>query len=124
MRELTLDKKMKPLNFLENYNNKLNCNAFTTMRINKRLSSHIMQDKVVEINLKGEFFCYADVVDFCRFTLKELPKMICFIDTGMSRELTWITLRDIYGDLNGDSIIYVYTLKKVEKDLFGNWEDV
>lgn len=69
---------MDILKFSYNWNNKLDCKGFTTLR----LSNRFKPDQEYRIMLKGVRVCDARVVDVKRFLLHEINDWIAYIDTG------------------------------------------
>lgn len=69
---------MKQLDFSHNWNNKLNCTYFTTLR----LSGRFVVGEWVYVFLKGNGLGLHQIADKKELTLPKLNPWICGIDTG------------------------------------------
>lgn len=106
---------MKKLSFSKNWNNKLGCQAFTTIR----RSFKSAEKEVLEIILNGEFVCYGRIESIEWISIDEITDRIAFVDTGFDAEKTKKLLSELYkGDLEN---VFIYTIRKVTKNLFGEW---
>jgi hypothetical protein len=101
----------KNLNFSYNWNNKLDCKCFTTIRLS---NAHEIGQRF-NVYLNDKLRCHAVVVCKFSFSLEKLSDMLCYIDTGYSKEETIEVLRKMYKDVDVERASFtVYTLKKVE----------
>jgi hypothetical protein len=69
--------------FNTNWNGKLNCNCFTTIRIANPKKYAVNTDH--KISLKDEFLYNARVLAYKELFLHELNDFMSFVDTGYSR---------------------------------------
>lgn len=72
------------INFSRNWNNKLLCNVFTTIKpANKKCNI----DDVFDIRIDGQFYCYAKLI---KFETKKISEIISFgmnfIDADMNEK--------------------------------------
>ena len=74
---------MERINFSYNWNNKLNCKAFTTVRLE---NDKFRIGDVYEIFLKGEKKENAQIVAIKPFFLHAVSETVARIDTGYSKE--------------------------------------
>jgi len=87
---------MKTLTFSYNWNNKLNCQAFTTIR----LSSKFEVGEKVKIIFKDKSLGYGQIIDIRGFYLKNLNDWLAMIDTGFSADECRQILKDMYKNKN------------------------
>lgn len=66
-------------NFVKNWNNKLSCTVYTTIR---RHNPHLRIGQVVEIKLNRVFLHKAEIIGLVNHPLEEIPKMVVMQDTG------------------------------------------
>lgn len=107
---------MKKLIFSYNWNNKLNCEVFTTIR----LSSSFKVGEKVEVILKGKLLGHAQIIDIRGFYLKNLSEWVAMIDTGYSADECRKILKTMYKNKNIDwdtQVIRVILIKKIESPL-------
>lgn len=86
---------MDKINFSKNWNNKLACNAFTTLRSydNKRY----LLEKEFEILINGEYLCKAVIVALQSLDISELSDTVAYIDTGSNAIKCANSIRLLYG---------------------------
>lgn len=72
---------IESLSFFTNWNNKLDCDAYTTIRLSGR-KYHV--SKRFNVYLKKQFHHVAEVVAIKEFHLHQLNEFIARIDTGYS----------------------------------------
>ena len=78
-----------PINFSKNWNKKLDCDYFTTIRLYTKEKidyyvEHYENGTLWGVNLKENLFCHAKLVDLEVRLLKDIPAWMCFIDAGMN----------------------------------------
>ncbi len=93
---------MEKLTFTYNWNNKLQCKAFTTIRRAK--PEQYPLDKELEIYLKEEFIKTVRIHDTIPCLLSKLPSYTCFLDTGYCREETLSMFRKMHHVKEGEDI--------------------
>lgn len=82
------------IEFSFNWNNKLNCNVFTSIRLlnwNKYRTG-----RLYDIYLKKEFIKSAYLVEIRTFKLSSLDDFICLLDTGYVKKTTIDIIRKMY----------------------------
>jgi len=89
---------MKTINFSYNWNNKLDCKAFTTLRLSSRKKYKIGED--YSIYLKGEFVKDAKIVDIKTIWLHEINDFIAYLDTGYNKEECTNVIKTMYKNVN------------------------
>lgn len=85
---------MDKMNFSYNWNNKLDCHAFTTLRICNP-SKHIVGNKV-EIILKDKVIGPGTIMAVNRFHLDKINPFISYLDTGYSVDECKKIIRTMY----------------------------
>jgi uncharacterized protein YqfB (UPF0267 family) len=87
---------MQKISFSYNWNNKLNCNAFSTIRL-KQPSKYVLGE-IYEIYLKKEQkpLFNAQIMDIKYFTIDKINEFMAYIDTGYSKEKCQNIIRTMY----------------------------
>ena len=101
---------MIELPFTTNWNRKLCCECFTTIRLSRKYN---MGD-VVMITLKGKERGLTAVIDKQEILLEHITNFLGYIDTGYSGEQTQDILRKMNKKYNinwNTQILYLYVLK-------------
>ena len=75
---------MRVISFSFNWNKKLDCDAFTTIRLYQ--PEKYIVGKRYKIQLKKEKQFKAVIIDVKKFMLKDLSNFIAYLDTGYSKE--------------------------------------
>ncbi len=104
---------MNTLNFSYNWSNKLDCKAFTTLRLSNRFEP----GEKIEVRLKDKMHCFGEIVDKKKFLLKDITEWIAYIDTGYDKEECKKVLQRMYKNKNIDWFtqdIYFYLIKRVK----------
>lgn len=101
------------LEFSTNWNNKLDCTYFTTLRLSGRFS---VGDKI-EVWEKKTFKGEAQVVKKIALLLKDISDIMAYLDTGYSAEETRSIIKKIYPKItNWDTTpIYYYLIHKTAR---------
>lgn len=103
---------MDEIKFSYNWNNKLDCKAFTTIRIenpNKYKVGHLYYIKLKEEH-KGNAACVA----IKSFFLKDLNDFIAHLDTGYDRFECEKIIRRMYPNVDFNSVrLYLILLKQI-----------
>jgi len=89
---------MEKLEFSTNWNNKLDCKCFTTIRL-YNLSKHFRGNQF-EVFLQKKFKTKALVLGTVLTTLDKLSDYVCYLDTGYSREETIAILKKMYPQID------------------------
>lgn len=82
------------INFSYNWNKKLDCKSFTTLRLTNY--NKYRTGLVYEIQLKNQLIKYARIVEIKVFPLNKINEFISRIDTGYSREETVKIINRMY----------------------------
>lgn len=102
---------MNRFDFSTNWNNKLQCDYYTTLR----LSGRYERGRTYEVWHKGQFLHHARVMGKKTLSMDTITEWIAYIDTGYSREECCKIIRRMYPKI--DDIqwqvqpIYFYLLK-------------
>lgn len=85
------------ISFSFNWNNKLDCKAFTTLRLeNKKYQANLLY----KIKLKGEEKGTAKCIAVKTFFLKDINEFISYIDTGYSKEECYNIIYKMYPNVD------------------------
>lgn len=87
------------IEFTQNWNGKLNCNAFTTMRLHNPVKYCV--GAVKQIYLKGVWKGDAKILDVRCIHLSDINLFISYWDTGLSPEDCRQMLRNMYKNRPG-----------------------
>lgn len=85
---------MERLEFSTNWNNKLDCKCFTTIRI-YNVSKHFRGNQF-EVFCKRKFKMKAIVLGTIITKLDQLSDYVCYLDTGYNKEETTAILKKMY----------------------------
>ena len=100
------------LKFSYNWNKKLECKTFTTLRLSK---AYKVND-FIKVTCKGIEDFDAQIIGKKSFLLKDINDYVAYIDTGYDAEECKNILRKMYKNKNVDwdkQKIYFYLIKKV-----------
>ena len=89
---------MKRINFSYNWNNKINCKAFTTLRLSNRTKYKI--DELYEIWLKKDFVKNGIIIDIKVLSLEQISEYIAYLDTGYSRDECVSIIKRMYKNVD------------------------
>lgn len=103
---------MTDIPFSFNWNNKLQCNAFTTIR--PQASKYKVGEKY-NILLKGKLLGIAEIKEIKLVKFDQFNNFIAYIDTGYSLEEMKDILRKMYRE-NAETITYQFILLHYEKE--------
>ena len=112
------------LDFSQNWNGKLNCNRFTTMRLHNPIKYCV--GAVKQIYLKGVWKGNAKVLDVRRIYLKDINQFVAKLDTGLPVEDCRQLFRTMYKNRPGinwdtqliDLCLFEYLKETKEPQLF------
>lgn len=88
-------KQLQRIDFSTNWNNKLSCKCYTTIRL---ASNKYQLNEEYEVYLQGKKLHNATVVDIRYPFIDDLDDFRCFLDTGYSAEETKSILKKMYKD--------------------------
>lgn len=100
------------ITFSYNWNNKLDCNAFTTIRIHK--PTKYIVGTIYQIDFKLPF-CIAQIVAIKQFKLSQLNEFMAMIDTGYSVQETIAIIKKIYPNVDYENQLFDFILLKKQK---------
>jgi hypothetical protein len=117
---------MLKINFDKNYNNKLNCDYFTTIRLYelekvKKWGRYFGSSKTVEVTLNKKHFCFAVIERMDIMTLNQIMQneFLFSCDTGLDIYSTDTLLKKIYSKkkkwnkvFEYDTLFVILLLKK------------
>ena len=107
-----VEEVQEQIKFASNWNNKLNCESFTTIRLSNRFTIN----GLFKVYYKDKFIGVAKVVDKKPFVVKNMSNAMCYVDTGYSKEETRKILDTMYeGKVTDDTLMYHITLKMVDR---------
>jgi hypothetical protein len=89
---------LEQISFSTNWNNKLNCQAFTTLRI--RNDRKYTVGNHYELYLQKKFLALGFCVAIKHFTIDKLNDFIAYIDTGYDKQEVIEILRKMYPNIN------------------------
>ena len=75
---------MKTINFSYNWNNKLDCKSFTTLRLSNRNKYKI--GETYSVSIKNQIKKNVVIIDIKTIWLHEINDFIAYLDTGYSKE--------------------------------------
>lgn len=82
------------LEFEQNWNNKLNCSSFTTIRLHNPRKYCV--DAVMSVYLKGIWKGDAKVIDVKTISLDQVNNYISLLDLGLPPDRAKETIRSLY----------------------------
>lgn len=107
--------KIHQLNFTTNWNNKLACHAFTTIRL--WYEGRFQMGQEVEILLQKKHLKYARIIDIKTFKLHQINNYMALLDTGYNADQTKEFIRNIYKNKIQDieNTLFAYILLETTK---------
>jgi hypothetical protein len=116
---------MNKINFAKNYNNKLNCDYFTTIRLFKeekwiKYFNWKNNENIISITLNDEEVCKAQVVSLHKGRLLLFSPEVLIQDTGLEERECLDFFQEFYGDTQewkeseGNPYMIILLLKKVK----------
>lgn len=102
---------MKQIKFSQNWNNKLDCNYFTTIRL---LSKKYQVGETYEIVENEKVKCKAIAIDVRSLKVDSLNDFICYLDTGYNKEETIAMFQKMYAKVDlSKTFLALVLLKKI-----------
>lgn len=86
------------ISFSYSWNNKLDCSAFTTIRIHQ--PSKYVVGSIYEVNLKGKLHGRYKILDIKHFKLSQINEFVARLDTGYSKEECTSIIKKMYPKVN------------------------
>jgi uncharacterized protein YqfB (UPF0267 family) len=115
------------INFSTKWNNKLNCNSFTTLRLRNDRKYYV--GSKAGIYLKNTFKGNATIVGVSHFTIDKINEFIARVDTGYSADECKNIIKEMYKnstppiDWRTKQLAFcliAYDKREETKDLFNN----
>lgn len=105
---------VKKFAFTTNWNGKLGCNAFTTIRISNEFHK---VGETFEVNQKGRLIGLFKIVHKRQFKLEQITDGMAYLDTGYDRKKTIDLIKRIYSskDYDWNTVLLDYILLVKEK---------
>lgn len=91
--------QMQIIEFADNYNNKLYCDIFTTIRLK---SPKYKVGELYRIQHKKKHHCVAQILQTITYKLNEIPTTLTLIDCGLDYIQTAQLIANLYTKLNID----------------------
>lgn len=109
------------IKFSTNWNNKLDCTYFTTLRISDKYASK----KIILIEFKGKYKV-CDLVECRKLNTILLNDFMCYLDAGYNRDQTVKILENMYKFDSKTEVktIYLYLIKAKTKWLSIDDQDI
>ncbi len=105
---------MQKLEFSTNWNGKLDCKCFTTIRIYNP-QKHYRGAKF-DVFLKSLYKAKVEVLSASVMNITDLTDFVCYLDTGYSRAETISILQKMYARIDlKNTPIAIVLLKKIEQ---------
>ncbi|NQU34246.1 MAG: hypothetical protein HQ521_13530 [Bacteroidetes bacterium] len=89
---------MNSITYSYNWNNKLDCLAFTTIRL--RNDNKYFVGAIKECYLHKKYHSKVKIIAIKHFLLSDLNEFMAYIDTGYSREQTIAIIKKMYKNSN------------------------
>lgn len=101
---------METIDFSYNWNNKLECRAFTTLR--RHNPTKYKEKETYAIRLKGDTLYEAICIAVKTFPLSKLNVFISYLDTGYSLEETMKIIQRMYRDATEETLFDLILLAR------------
>ena len=103
---------METINFSYNWNNKLNCRCFTTLRAS--IKNKYVGD-TIGITLKNEQIAKGKIIAIYEVMMFDLKEVTCRLDTGYSRSETIKIIQKMYNLPEGvNKLLYLILIEKID----------
>jgi hypothetical protein len=97
-RKYKKQENMKRISFSRNWNKKLNCSAFSTIRLHSDLKYRTGARYIIEH--AGKIYGIARIIDRRSILISQINNAVAYMDTGYGIERTKEIIRTIYSDKN------------------------
>lgn len=105
--------QIEQINFSTNWNKKLDCSAFTTIRL--RNDNKYKAKEHYELNLNKKFIGTGFCIDIKHFWLKDINDFIAYLDTGYDKEEFKEILKKMYPKVDFTKTqLSIILLKKIK----------
>ena len=108
---MQITEALDELSFSYNWNGKLNCNTFTTIRLKN--PNKFTEGKILKVYLNKVLFGFYRIESIKTITLAQINDWIGYLDTGYNAEGCRKIIRDIYKNkpnINTDTAEFYYIL--------------
>lgn len=101
---------MKTLKFTYNWNNKLDCDCYTTIR----LSNFYNINDLIFVEMKGRETEQCKIIGKIKTKIDKLTELVSLLDTGYSRMNTIGIIKKMYPGINDwdNTEIFIYTITR------------
>lgn len=101
---------MKSITFSYNWNKKLDCDSFTTIR----LSNYYSVDEIILIKCKNNVTDTGKIIQKIATRIDKLTELVCRLDTGYSRDITINLIKKMYPGITdwNNQIVYIYLIDR------------
>lgn len=110
---------METIKFSTNWNNKLNCKFYTTLRL---VNYKYQIGKVYQVELKGKTLHKVQIADIKIFGINDINSYVAGLDTGYTVGETKKILRTMYKEVNWETqrlaLILLQVITDEEAQLF------
>jgi len=107
---------MNIINFEENFNKKLDCDIFTTIRKTNRAKyeSYLLRTgEKFNITLNNEFYCLAKLIKVDHEKYSKMNDYLLVLDSGMTNFVSINTLMKKYGLRSIDDNMIILTFERI-----------
>ncbi|MFR9501917.1 MAG: ASCH domain-containing protein [Rikenellaceae bacterium] len=108
---------MKRINFAKNWNGKLHCESFSSLRL-ENSEKYIVGDEEYAVWLGERVYSGAVLVSARVLPLSELTEEMAYLDTGLSLKETKELLREFYPDITEETKMHYLIFKVVRRRFY------
>ena len=106
---------MEYISFLTNWNNKLQCQVFSTIRLHN--PRKYKKGECYNVFLNGLQYPSVECMNVITVTTDKLSDYVCLLDTGYDKKETLAILGKMYPGINMNTQLFdVILLKKIKQD--------
>ncbi len=109
---------MESINFKKNWNYKVGCNAYSTIRLYNPEKYTLGETYHVWCSEDRSVDHFAKIVQLKELSVGELTEQIAYLDTGLSLEETKELLRSFYPDITEETKLHFIILKNEASELY------
>lgn len=106
-----MEQTRRKLSFSTNWNNKLDCKAFTTLR----LYDGFKVGEILDIDFRNEHIKQVEVIGKKPVYINQINDYIAYLDTGYSREECIGILKKMHPDVNYETTPFTFYLLREVK---------
>lgn len=102
---------MEQLKFSYNWNNKLNCHYYTTIRLS---SPKYHKEQIIDVQLKGQHLHQGKIIEIRVIGIDQINEFIGGLDTGYGAEETKNILKKMYKQATDSTTLFALMLIRNE----------